>query len=427
MVFTIIGIFLLLYSLKNYKKGFLYYMLFEVLYFPNAKIVDVSGVPSIPLSLFMSLGFALIYYIKYGKCIKRKKFPLSLPFYFVTFSRFISCFTAIAGFEDEFPRFIGYLFSSIIEVWIMWQVIETRYDFDFVIKGFVILFFFVGLYSIGEYFMQFNFIFEYKASLIPDGITTYNAGDIRGYRVTSFFEHPIGTGMNCGLYVITILLSLIVYHTRICNEKLIYLSVVFCIMCIIFTKMRAGILFTIIGSVSFFNFKDSQIYKLLGGLLLVLFLAFPLYSDNLNIFLSLFDRNAQDSVGGSNIEMRIEQLEACSYYLEQSPITGFGDQFLAKMKDSGYLFQLRALESVYFEESIKHGILGILATLILMYYSLIKLPKQYHSKELFFVSFAYWLTYSMTSIPFFRMNMYYFALFYIIKQSTYYKRTLYDL
>lgn len=421
MVFTIIGIFLLLYSLKYYKKGFLYYMLFEVLYFPNAKIVDISGVPSIPLSLLMSLGFALIYYIKYGKRINRKKFPLTLPFCFITFSRFISCFTAIAGFEDEFPRFIGFLFSSIVEVWIMWQVIETKYDFDFVIKGFVILFFFVGLYSIGEFFMQFNFIFEYKSSLIPDGINVYNAGDIRGYRVTSFFEHPIGTGMNCGLYVITVLLSLIIYHNTYC-KKLVYLSVMFCIMCIIFTKMRAGILFTIIGAISFLNFRDFQIYKLLGILLLVLFLTFPLYSDNLNIFLSLFSRNAQDSVGGSNIEMRIEQLEACSYYFEQSPISGFGEQFLVNMKDSGYLFQVRGLESVYFEESVKHGILGLLATLILMYYSLIKLPKRYHSKELFFVSLAYWLTYSMTSIPFFRMNMYYFALFYILKQSTYYRK-----
>jgi hypothetical protein len=73
----------------------------------------------------------------------------------------------------------------------------------------------------------------------------------------------------------------------------------------------------------------------------------------------------------------------------------------------------------------KHGLVGVLAYVYMIFYSLIKVPKEYKSKQVFFISLAYWGTYTLTSTPYFRIYLYYLALFYFIKKSEVYKKRIY--
>lgn len=184
---------------------------------------------------------------------------------------------------------------------------------------------------------------------------------------------------------------------------------------IFYTKMRAGLFMLIFGIPAFWKFKGKQFITLFVGFVVLLFIVFPLISDQIDVFQSLFNKKAQEDVGGSNLEMRLEQLGACVFFLQQSPITGFGEQCLLYLNGIE-AYQLRALESVVFEEMVRHGILGLLATFVLMFFTTIHLPLKYHSKELCFVSLSFWVTYILTSIPFFRMHLFYIAYFYIIFQ-----------
>lgn len=196
---------------------------------------------------------------------------------------------------------------------------------------------------------------------------------------------------------------------------IIYVTVVLAVICIFYTKMRAGLFMLIFGIPAFWKFKGKQFITLFVGCVVLLFIVFPLISDQIDVFQSLFNKKAQEDVGGSNLEMRLEQLGACVFFLQQSPITGFGEQCLLYLNGI-QAYQLRALESVVFEEMVRHGILGLLATFVLMFFTTIHLPLKYHSKELFFVSLSFWVTYILTSIPFFRMHLFYIAYFYIIFQ-----------
>ena len=81
----------------------------------------------------------------------------------------------------------------------------------------------------------------------------------------------------------------------------------------------------------------------------------------------------------------------------------------------------RGYESIWFEQLVMHGRLGVLCHILLLYYSVIKIPKRFKSKEVLVFSLAYWIIYSITSIPSFRIFLLYLAIFYFIKTSKEYK------
>lgn len=421
MIFSILSFFLILYAIQNFNRSFLLYMLLEVVWYPQAKLLDISGLPAIPISLVMSFFYVVYYVIKKRKNIF-SNFPLSIPLIMLALSRLASCFTSLAGFEDEFSRFIGYSFTSCLEVWLIWNIVNSEKDFNFLLKGLTIVFLFAGVYGLIVFATHTNVIFDYKSSLVENGIDAYNAGDIRGYRLTSIFEHPLGAGMNFAIFIITILVAKLKYGFRGVSSIIIYVTVVLAVICIFYTKMRAGLFMLIFGIPAFWKFKGKQFIKLFVGCVVLLFIVFPLISDQIDVFQSLFNKKAQEEIGGSNLEMRLEQLGACFYFLQQSPITGFGEQCLLYLNGI-QAYQLRALESVVFEEMVRHGIFGLLATFVLMYFTMVHLPLKHHSKELFFVSFCFWGTYILTSIPFFRMHLFYIAYFYIIFQINKRKKT----
>ena len=80
-----------------------------------------------------------------------------------------------------------------------------------------------------------------------------------------------------------------------------------------------------------------------------------------------------------------------------------------------------AYESVWLEQMSKHGLIGIGANIILMVYSIFVVPRKFKSKEMLWLSLAYWGIYTMTSVPTFRTSLFYLLLIYYIKSSEMYK------
>ena len=146
MIFSIMGILILIYSCFNFKKGFLVYLLFQIFWFPNGKIISMAGVPSIPIYLVMSLSFILIYILKGGFKAKVVPFPFLIPLLILSISRLLTCFTSLEGFSSELARTIGFIFSSFIEVVLIWRVVEEEKDFDFLMKGYCFIFTFATVY-----------------------------------------------------------------------------------------------------------------------------------------------------------------------------------------------------------------------------------------------------------------------------------------
>lgn len=324
MLFSVISILILIYSYLNFKKGFLTYLVFQIIWFANGKIITTTDVPSIPLYLATAIGFIGIYILKGGFRTRFIKFPFMIPLLFLSISRLLTCFTSLEGFSSELARTIGFVIGSFIEVLLIWRIVEEEKDFDFLIKGYCVVFAFSSIYGLLEYAIKDNPIISYKSSLTPEGISIYQIDIFRGYRVMSIFEHPIGAGMTFGLFAVFAFLYWINKKEKPSNMYIVV--ALLSVLCMTLTKMRSAILFTMIAAMSCVKLNSKRFYKIFIIAVIGLFVAFPIYKNYLNIFLSLFSAAAQQSVGGSSSSMRYEQFGAVLNIMRWSPILGFGEQ-----------------------------------------------------------------------------------------------------
>lgn len=425
MLLNGIGFLILLFSLKDFKRGFMFYLVYQIFWYPGALLFDIGF--SIIISMALNILFFILYLTRKHKQ-RHIRMPYTFPILAIIFSLFITCFTAVAGFSSEFSRMISNICQEYLVIWITWDIIEDKEDFNFLFRMITFVILAACLYELLEYILQTNFLLDYKSTLSKEGIVQYKntlyEARTRGYRASSFFEHPIGAGMNLGMYFVIVHTVLIYYKTKLPLKWLAIFTSILCILGIIFTKMRAGLVFVAIASISLIDFKKKWFYELTLLFFIGILLIFPIIQNNLYILLSLFSESARVTAGGSSISMRLSQLEAITQLMMLSPIGGLGEKFGSYISNQ-YTIAALSYESIWFEQMARHGILGVIANIILAYYSIIKLPKKYKSKPAFFLSLAYWITYTLTTIPSFRTPLYFVLLFYYIKSSNIYQKNRY--
>lgn len=427
MIFTVLNIVIMLYSLVRFKKGFLLFLIFQVLYFPDAQLIRAPGLGSVNINLAMALFFITLYFIKKKKIVRVKRpFPYTIPMVIIGCSLIFSCFTAVAGFGTEFVKAIGLILIDFFMVYVIWQVVETKEDFGFIYVGITILVAFAYIYGIYEYQTQLNPILDYKLSLTENKLRTYKMQmqwDLRGYRMYFFFEHPISAAMTFALYLVTTMTCTIRFKDKLPNKTLVFVLCLLCVPYLFLTKMRSGFVFLMISVLAFVDFSSKR-FRRWAMFVLFVMLAFcftPIVQDNVNLVLSMFDENAQIAVSGSSFEMRLDQLNAVYNLMKMSPLFGLGEKFALYISNQ-YTARALAYESLWFEQMARHGMVGVLSYIIMIYFSVIKVPQKYKDKSIAFVSLAYWVVYTMTSLPYFRIYLYYLVLFYFIKRTpVYYK------
>lgn len=427
MLFTLIGIVILLVGVWNFKKGFYLFLFYKLVLVTNITVIALPGIPLLTLDVFMTMMYFLLYYHNRRKIqVETLPMPYARPFVMIAVAYFLSTVFAYVGFIGAFSQYLGQVACEFGFVWMMWKVVD-RNDIRYLLKGFTFMFFLACAYGFYEKVAQDNPIVLYEMSLMQgsdrmiDFLVTDDVN--RGYRVQSFFEHAIGGGINWGMFAVFAFSMLWVYRVKLGKmQKCSLMATAFlCIPCLFFANNRGSIVFFFVAMLSVVNLKDPKFYvRVLGAFVLLLVIA-PFFSDYTDNILSLVDSKAQDKVGGSNAEMRFEQLAASIEVMKMSPIVGLGYKFMNVMHTS-LVAALLGLESMWFRILTQFGLLGVVVNIVLAYYSLVKLPRHYKSQPMFFFSLAYWLTASLTSVPGIKMYFYYFVLIIFVKMSGVYKK-----
>jgi len=368
----------------------------------------------------MTLFFLAFFVIKKDKFIRHKKidkFPFKKPFIALSLSLFASALFGIAGFSKEVSAFIGSV-SQLLLVWLMWILVDEERDIKSLVKWFSILFLAYALYMFYEISMQSNPLVEYETTLISADRTLdfrYSIDEYRGYRAQSVFEHAIGAGINFAMYGMLTFSVLFSYKIRMHSKKILVLIATLCSACAFLTASRGPIVFLLLSYLAFVNLKNLRTW---GGLLVAvaIFIAILPYLPEtvVNITYSIFDSQYQQKVGGSDADMRMEQLEAAIAVMQKSPLVGLGSKFQQVM-DNSLTSMLLGMESMWFRILTCNGLLGVVANLYAAFFFLITIPKRYHSRNAFFLSLAYWVTASLTSVPGMLMYLYYLILIVFIK------------
>lgn len=156
MVFFIVGFVVFLLGIFDFKKGFLLFVLYKVLLNMYITILAIPGLPTLSMDVGLSMWYIFLFFFHRKKYINGGAFPLRTPFLFLIFSWFISSVFAVAGISKAVSEFVKDATLEIIFIWIMWFVIKSRKDFDYLVKGIVVLFFLSTVYGFFEYFIRSN-------------------------------------------------------------------------------------------------------------------------------------------------------------------------------------------------------------------------------------------------------------------------------
>lgn len=419
MIFLIIGLIIIFIGTRNFKKGFYYFLFFKVCLVTNITVLSIPGIPLLTLDMFLTAIFLLLYFAKRQKMqLEYVSFPYSKPFKWMTISYFLSTLFAYIGFVGAFSQYIGQILTEFVFAWLMWKIIDKE-DIGYIIKGLAFMFLLSCIYAFYEKFTQTNPIQNYELTLVNDASRAINflvTDDInRGYRVQSFFEHAIGAGVNWGMFIVLYFTLTTIYKYKL-KSKLCLITAIICIPCVFFANARGPLVFLMVGALSLFDLKNKNFYKLVFASVILLVVVSPLLSDYFDNLLSIFDSKAQEKVGGSNAEMRFEQLDAAIELMKQSPLFGLGYKFM-NVLHTNLVSRLLGLESIWFRVLTQFGLFGVFVNLIFLYYSIIKIPRHYKSRPILFFSLSYWITASLTSLPGMLMYLYYLISIIFIKQS----------
>lgn len=425
MIFLTIGLFILIYSICNPRKGFMIYLVFRMFLNSNITLISLPGIPTLTLSFFMDLNFVLIYYLNKKRFKNKSKFPFKIPFILLGISWFLSSLFSIAGFKLEITRVVVNIVSELMLVFLIWKIIDDEKDFNYIFKFITYIVLLSTIYGLFEVILQYNPLANYEASLVGNGKKainyTYDLTTARGYRIKSIYFHAIGAGMNWALYISWFVYIFINNKYKTVKQPIIAVTAILCAICILFTKSRAPLLFVFIACIGSMNFEKRKTWKFTFIIVGTLIIISPLLTDKLEIIFSIFDKGLQAKIGGSTSAMRWNQLEAAYLIMKKSPLLGLGIKYQDILNNSLLISRLKGSESVWFSVLPAYGLFGVFAELWLIYKTVFEIKNKYNSNAALFLSISYWVVYSLTSVPGFLTYLYYLLLFYFVKTSKSYR------
>ena len=116
MIFIISSIIIAFIATINYRKGFLLYLLFQMIWFPDTQVFKI-GDSSVNINFIMAMFFVFLYIIRSRGIIKLEgeRFPYKVPMVFIAFSLFITCFYFRCSFTSNScnnPIYCQYIWCS---------------------------------------------------------------------------------------------------------------------------------------------------------------------------------------------------------------------------------------------------------------------------------------------------------------------------
>jgi hypothetical protein len=244
----------------------------------------------------------------------------------------------------------------------------------------------------------FNLYFD-KRNDILDHFKEESRGGLAG-RIQGFTEHPLeyGGAMLCAFFYF---LQINLYK----KKKLLIDYILFALICIniFLSGSRAAIIAFLIGFALFIYVNKQIKYKTkiritlyfigLYFILATCFSFFDTYSGFIKSIIFFWENN--DSVKGSNFDMRLTQLNASFDLVSNDTISylfGLGDGWVRdySQRHGGLHPVLLGFESILFIGIIEYGIIGFFVLTCGIYYIYFKLANKYHISnvtKIFIVSF----------------------------------------
>ena len=355
------------------------------------------------ISFLVVIIFAFQYFVKKEYHYQKGRWPLMLSFLIMILSESISALIGdsnIMSIPLKFCRTYGYCL-------VLYYLIKDEADFKLLVKS---LFLF-SIILIGNAVVQFlfdiNIIGNWVASSLKDGVFFADTTDYgsRGVRIQSFMAHSICFGDVCAIFIMVIAyLYKQGYMKRLCEIVIFLLGLVM-------ANSRTPLMALLIYIIPFADKEKIIKYRFWYGLGLIAFVlvfASPLYQ----MYDSMFNDNTDFDLGGSDMTMRLEQLEASIYVVQNSLIWGLGYSF-----DFSNITELRGAESIWFNLLMYQGLVGCLCYVFIIIQSITKTRHYSCYRYIFYMSIGYFIQQTSTYNAGITEFLFYYCLIILIAHS----------
>lgn len=360
MVTTLISLAVLLYIVRDFKKGLILFgsFFFFLKYFP-------LGFGGLSLSFAACVLFLLFVIIKNPT---RNTIPLPMPI--VLSSIFMICCWLITEFVSGYKNFMGWfnlVFLSFTFPWLMWRYISSKEDITRFIKAFVVAFLVIEIYGIFQEITNTNPLFVlFNPEAKSEG--GYRFGLVRINSIMAF-SSTYGTFSMFAFYLFSRLKKrsdffqnkISLFKVPIGQYYILIILALFGIACS--ATRSCYLMFAVILTFLILDNIDTSPFK--KNIIFVMFIAFSVliymigFSDLLGGLVSKIDQSAE----GSSSEMRENQLEICLYWMRDSPVWGNGRNFIFK-EVALWDDKIYGAESLWFRLLVDYGIMGCISYIL---------------------------------------------------------------
>ena len=368
-VYFLIIVFFIWYAKKDFKKSLILFAAVYSLFNPGMAIRFQP--PAITINLVLTFFFVVAYYIKYRKTFKdseRSFFQKS--FLWMIVSTIVSAIVAILnGDTSALTQGARVILSEYVFIFVFWNTCTTKQDLQFFTKCILTVFCVVFAYGIFEYITNSNPILDIIRVNIPDAYSDDKLyiSDLENInrdgraRYQSLFYITILYGISSILfafYVITI------YRNQkdfILKKRFLLLLVLLSFYACYVSNSKTPIIAV---PILFMPFLLKKTYLFLLWILLPIILVHPEMFNNVigNVVkLEAFDVNNNDFSDGSNIAMRLRQLNISFTAFLNAPIWGNGLKYSSYLASTAKGAELLGAESCWFKLLIEQGAFGLIA------------------------------------------------------------------
>lgn len=417
LIFFVLALVIVGVSCKNLDRGFILFLCFRLILNYTIGLSFIPGLPNLQLEMLMCIYFIFRYYAAYKKYVKFN--PLFSAINLLIISVAISSVFTEADLGSEIMRSfnnLSKLYVFIIPIWLFACVFKEK-DKAFLAWSIIISIIIVISYSVFCIKIGINPLVQYETSLVGGDFSSsgyMSETSVRGVRWSSIFLHPIGCGVNC-VYLFGLLLF-VQYFVNI--RKLV--KTFFLI------TLSLGLLFVILQTksrtpmVGFFILVLPLLLQVknISVVLSFLFIAIIgigfLDDTSLSLIHSLSSNNSED-VGGSDAQMRMDQLSGTIHFLLNHPILGYGPMGVDIVMRYSH-FELFGLESIWFVTALSYGTVGIFA-LLYLYLRLFSIRIKKHKLDYLAVVVAFVFMNSISTAPDQKEYLLYLLVFLYMRES----------
>lgn len=368
LLFVIVG--LIVFANKRPIYGLMFYFVIRMIIPPSARVFSLSFNTIALLFLMISMLPTIKIYYAQRTLLDRKYFHLLKGLFIGLF-----CLTLISFVVPKFFQFsslIQTFYTEFIPSILLAIYIKEKEEYKMfcMIVAFIALF--TSLYAIYTFYSSANPIFEF-----------FNTTKTVGIDLEEYANDRMGlNGIAVGIYndkiacsLICMLLSMFIYNIECISKKLRLISLCSSLVALYLTTQRTGLLCFLLFFILTFIYKNNyslgkKLFIGIGfGMIAVLFANNKLVNDFFTLILSVFTDNLQNnnSVGGSNSEMRLTQLANCVDYLDiknlfQGAGYGFATyyyKYIWNIELYGHDIRFLGFESFLFQTIMNSGLIGV--------------------------------------------------------------------